>query len=68
MATAFIGFKINKGQHNIKIVYEAPAKTISKNISLIGILIFLGMIYIEQDSIYINKNKRKNVKLTMLNL
>lgn len=66
--TAFIGFKINKGQHNIKIVYEAPAKTISKNISLIGILIFLGMIYIEQDPIYINKNKKKNVKLTMLNL
>ena len=47
---SFIGFKLQKGDHNIKIVYEAPLQKVSKTISLIGMLIFLSVLYIEQNN------------------
>lgn len=45
--TSFIGFKLKKGFHKIKIEYVAPMKNISKNISIVGILILISTIYIE---------------------
>ena len=50
---SFIGFKISKGNHNIKIVYTAPTLNISKIISIFGIMLFISAIYIE----YIPKKK-----------
>jgi len=44
---SFIGFKISKGNHNIKIVYTAPTLNISKIISIFGIMLFISAIYIE---------------------
>ena len=52
----FIGFKINKGNHNIKIIYKAPLKTISIVISIIGIISFLMVLILE-------KNKRHKMSL-----
>ena len=48
---SFIGFKINKGNHNIKITYEAPYKKASIVISIIGIISTIGLsIYTKRDS------------------
>ena len=48
---SFIGFKINKGNHDIKITYEAPYKNISIIISIIGIISTIGIsIYTKRDS------------------
>ena len=44
----FIGFKIKKGEHNIEIIYKAPLKNISIILSLIGIISFIIIIYIER--------------------
>ena len=52
----FIGFKINKGNHNIKIIYKAPLKTISIVITIIGIITFLILLILE-------KNKRHKMSL-----
>lgn len=52
----FIGFKINKGNHNIKIIYKAPLKIISIVISIIGIIFFLLILFLE-------KNKRHKMSL-----
>lgn len=48
--TAFVGFKINEGEHKIKIVYESPLKNISIIISLVSFIIFI--------SVYIFENKK----------
>ncbi len=45
---AFIGFKINKGEHNIKIIYQAPFKNISLILSSVGLLLFIGVIVIDK--------------------
>lgn len=45
---AFIGFKISKGQHNIKINYTAPMKDISLIISSIGIVAFIILIIVDK--------------------
>lgn len=45
---SFIGFKIEKGDHEIKITYEAPYKKISTVISILGILVLLGIIVYEK--------------------
>lgn len=45
---SFIGFEIEKGNHEIKITYEAPYKKISTVISMLGILILLGIIVYEK--------------------
>ena len=46
--TAFIGFKIDRGYHKVKITYEAPYSKIGNIISiiaLIGTSLFLGIRY-----------------------
>ena len=42
--TAFIGFEINKGEHKISINYTAPFSNIAKIISIIGVIIYIGII------------------------
>ena len=37
----FVGFKIDKGYHDIKIEYRAPLKNVGLFISLIGFILFL---------------------------
>ena len=39
--TAFLGFKINEGLHEIEIVYNAPWKKEASIISIIGLVIFI---------------------------
>ena len=41
---SFIGFPINKGMHNIKIIYHAPLANVGKIISTLGICLFLVII------------------------
>lgn len=43
-----ITFKISKGKHNIEIIYEAPWKNIASIISIIGILLWIGIIIKER--------------------
>lgn len=49
--TSFIGFKIFEGNHDIKIVYNAPFKRISLAISTIGFLILGILTFIENKNI-----------------
>lgn len=51
--TSFLGFKINKGKHNIKIVYKANGLMLGKFLSVIGIISFI---------IYTLYNKKNSVK------
>ena len=44
---AFIGFKISKGKHNIKIVYTSPLLNEAKIISLVGILLFAFILSVQ---------------------
>lgn len=39
--TAFIGFKINEGNHNIKVVYNAAGLKCGKIVSILGLLLFV---------------------------
>ncbi len=41
----FIGFKINRGHHDIKIEYKAPLKGISIVITIVGIVLLLGEVF-----------------------
>lgn len=50
---SFIGFKIDKGKHNIKIIYEAPYKKEAIVISLTGVIILV---------LYKFKKLLKNIK------
>lgn len=45
---SFIGFKIEKGNHEVKIVYEAPLKNICLIISFIGLIIYFIIIIKEE--------------------
>lgn len=45
---SFIGFPISKGQHHITIEYHAPYKDIAIMISVIGLTVFLILIYFEK--------------------
>ncbi|MGM9834782.1 MAG: YfhO family protein [Bacilli bacterium] len=44
---SFIGFKISSGKHNIKIIYAAPLKKLSIYISLVGVIIFIIVYFLE---------------------
>ena len=48
----FIGFKINKGHHDIKITYEAPFRKTGTKLSLLGLTMFILL------TIYENKIKK----------
>lgn len=39
--TAFIGFKINKGSHNIKVIYNSYGLNLGKVVSTLGLLLFV---------------------------
>ena len=43
----FIGFKIKKGEHQISIEYKAPLKELSLWTSLLGLIAYIIVIYIE---------------------
>lgn len=53
--TSFIGFELKEGFHKIRIEYVAPMKDISKNVSIVGILLLISTIYIETG---FKKNKK----------
>lgn len=43
----FIGFPISKGSHGIEITYEAPLKNIALKMSLVGIIAFVVICFLE---------------------
>ena len=45
---SFMGFPLNKGHYNIKIIYNSPLLKIGKILSLIGLLLFLIVFIIER--------------------
>ena len=53
--TAFLGCKIESGNHELKIIYHAPGTTTGKVLSLIGIAGFLLVLVRE-------KRKQKNTR------
>lgn len=48
---AFIGFPIEKGHHEIKVIYEAPFFKVGKWVSLISLLMAMMIIYYEKKNI-----------------
>lgn len=50
---SFLGFKIRKGDHTIKIVYKAPYMTAGKGMSIVGLGLFIILIVVENKK---NKN------------
>lgn len=51
--TAYVGFKISKGKHNIVIEYKAPFKTVGLIMSFGGIIVYI---------LFYHKNLIKNIK------
>lgn len=51
--TAYVGFKISKGKHNIVIEYKAPFKIIGLIMSFIGIIVYI---------LFYHNNLIKNIK------
>lgn len=45
---AFIGFKINRGEHNIEIIYKAPYKKVGVIFSIIGIISLICVVWFER--------------------
>ncbi len=45
---SFIGFKIDKGEHNIEINYTSPWLNIGKVVSIIGILSFIVVLFVDK--------------------
>ena len=41
--TAFLGVKLEKGEHEITIIYHAPGAAVGKIMSLFGFFLFLGI-------------------------
>ena len=46
--TSFIGFKINSGKHNIKIVYQSNGLLIGKILSIIGLISVVFYVFVEK--------------------
>lgn len=55
----FIGFPIEKGNHHIKIEYQAPGKKAGSYLSLIGGLLTFGLVIYEERR---TKHERRNTK------
>ena len=51
--TAYVGFKISKGKHNIVIEYKAPFKTVGLIMSFAGIIVYI---------LFYHKNLINNIK------
>ena len=45
---AFLGFPLEKGKHHITFTYEAPLKKVGMMISIIGFILFIGVIVIDK--------------------
>ena len=45
---AFLGFLLEKGEHQIEMIYEAPLKKIGMITSIIGFVIFIGILVIDK--------------------
>lgn len=45
---AFLGFPLEKGEHQIEMIYEAPLKKIGMITSIIGFVIFIGILVIDK--------------------
>ena len=45
---AFLGFPLEKGKHHITFTYEAPLKKAGMMISIIGFILFIGVIVIDK--------------------
>ena len=56
----FIGFKINKGAHHIKIVFEAPLLKVGMITSTGGLVGFISICFIDKKKN--NINNKKNIK------
>lgn len=63
---SFLGFKIQKGKHNIQIKYCARGFAIGKCMSVLGILLFCILVYQDYKSTFIknecNKSSNKKIK------
>ena len=44
---SFIGFKIEKGEHNIEIEYKAPLKEVSLVLTILGLITYIIVTYLE---------------------
>ena len=44
----FLGFPLEKGEHQIEMIYEAPLKKIGMITSIIGFVIFIGILVIDK--------------------
>lgn len=42
--TAFLGMELEKGEHEITMIYHAPGVTVGKVMSLLGFFLFLGIV------------------------
>lgn len=58
--TAFMGCVISKGNHNIKLVYQVPGYKVSIIISVIGCLIFAGIICFDLKASLNRQGKKHN--------
>ena len=56
--TSFIGFEIEKGNHEIKIIYDSPWLKEGKILSAVGIIMFLSVIVVEKKR---SKKYEKNI-------
>lgn len=45
--TSFIGFPLEKGNHEIEIIYEAPGLLLGQVLAGVGVILFLGVTFIE---------------------
>lgn len=64
--TSFLGFKIIKGSHNIKIVYKSPLYMIGLFLSGIGLMGFLSVILLENKKVQKLLNKYKEIILYLI--
>lgn len=63
--TAFLGFKINKGHHDIKIVYSSPFYKTGLLISSLGFILMLLVLIFERNRTKINSFLKKNKELIL---
>ena len=45
--TSFIGFPLEEGNHEIEIIYEAPGLLLGRVLAGVGVILFLGVTFIE---------------------
>lgn len=53
--TAFLGFRVSKGKHLIKIKYNSPYYTLGRKISLVGLILMTIIIFLESALKFVKK-------------